>query len=118
MQKNRVVITGLGIISPVGNDVASFWNSLKNGKGGVGPLTSFDPSAFDSRIAAEVKGFDPGIYGMDPKEAKRTAKFVQYAIAASKQAIESSGMDLNKVNKERVGVLIGSGIGSLYIIEE
>ena len=118
MQKNRVVITGLGIISPVGNDVASFWSSLKNGKGGVGPLTSFDPSAFDSRIAAEVKGFDPGIYGMDPKEAKRTAKFVQYAIAASKQAIESSGMDLNKVNKERIGVLIGSGIGSLYIIEE
>jgi 3-oxoacyl-[acyl-carrier-protein] synthase II len=118
MQKNRVVITGLGIISPVGNDVANFWSSLKNGKGGVGPLTSFDPSAFDSRIAAEVKGFDPGIYGMDPKEAKRTAKFVQYAVAASKQAIESSGMDLNKVNKERIGVLIGSGIGSLYIIEE
>lgn len=118
MQKNRVVITGLGIISPVGNDVSSFWNSLKTGKGGVGPLTSFDATNFDSRIAAEVKGFDPGLYGMDPKEARRTAKFVQYAIAASKQAIESSGMDLNKENKERIGVLIGSGIGSLYVIEE
>ena len=118
MQKNRVVITGLGIISPVGNDVSSFWNSLKAGKGGVGPLTSFDPAAFDSRIAAEVKGFDPGLYGMDPKEAKRTAKFVQYAVAASKQALESSGMDLDKENKERIGVLIGSGIGSLYVIEE
>ena len=118
MQKNRVVITGLGIISPVGNDVPSFWNSLKTGKGGVGPLTSFDPAQFDSRIAAEVKGFDPGLYGMDPKEARRTAKFVQYAVAASKQAVESSGMDLNKENKDRIGVLIGSGIGSLYVIEE
>jgi 3-oxoacyl-[acyl-carrier-protein] synthase II len=118
MQKNRVVITGLGIISPVGNDVPSFWNSLKTGKGGIGPLTSFDPTNFDSRIAAEVKGFDPSLYGMDSKEAKRTAKFVQYAVAASKQAIESSGMDLNKENKDRIGVLIGSGIGSLYVIEE
>ncbi|MFA5286940.1 MAG: beta-ketoacyl synthase N-terminal-like domain-containing protein, partial [Candidatus Omnitrophota bacterium] len=118
MQKNRVVVTGLGIISPVGNDVPSFWNSLKTGKGGVGPLTSFDATNFDSRIAAEVKGFDPGLYAMDPKEAKRTAKFVQYGIAASKQAIESSGMDLNNENKERIGVLIGSGIGSLYVIEE
>ena len=117
-EKNRVVITGLGIISPVGNDVSSFWNSLKAGKGGVGPLTSFDPTNFDSRIAAEVKGFDPGLYGMDPKEARRTAKFVQYAVAASKQAILSSGMDLNKENKDRIGVLIGSGIGSLYVIEE
>ena len=118
MQKNRVVITGLGIISPVGNDVPSFWNSLKTGKGGVGPLTSFDPAKFDSRIAAEVKSFDPGLYGMDPKEAKRTAKFVQYAVAASQQAIESSGMDLSKENSDRIGVLIGSGIGSLYVIEE
>ncbi len=117
-EKNRVVITGLGIISPVGNDVSSFWNSLKAGKGGIGPLTSFDPTNFDSRIAAEVKGFDPGLYGMDPKEARRTAKFVQYAVAASKQAILSSGMDLNKENKDRIGVLIGSGIGSLYVIEE
>ena len=116
--RRRIVITGLGIISPVGNDVSSFWNSLKNGKGGVGPLTSFDASAFDSRIAAEVKDFDPGLYGMDPKEARRTAKFVQYAIAGSKQAIVSSGIDLEKENKERIGVLIGSGIGSLYVIEE
>lgn len=118
MEKNRVVITGLGVISPVGNDIPTFWSSLKEGKCGIGPLTSFDATAFDSRIAAEVKGFDPGLYGMDFKEAKRTAKFVQYAVAASKQAIASSGLDLEKENKERIGVLIGSGIGSLYTIEE
>ena len=118
IQRNRVVITGLGVISPVGNDVPAFWNSLKEGKGGVGPLTSFDATDFDSRIAAEVKGFDPILYGLDSKEVKRTAKFVQYAVAASKQAVDMSGIDLNKENKERIGVLIGSGIGSLYVIEE
>lgn len=118
MGKNRVVITGLGVISPVGNDIPTFWSSLKEGKCGIGPLTSFDATAFDSRIAAEVKDFDPGLYGMDFKEAKRTAKFVQYAVAASKQAVASSGLDLDKENKERIGVLIGSGIGSLYTIEE
>jgi 3-oxoacyl-[acyl-carrier-protein] synthase II len=118
MSKNRVVITGLGVISPVGNDISSFWGSLVEGKGGVGPLTSFDPINFDSRIAAEVKGFDPSSVGMDHKEARRTAKFVQYAVAASHQAIISSGLDLNKEDKERIGVLIGSGIGSLYTIEE
>jgi len=118
MGKNRVVITGLGVISPVGNDLSSFWSSLKEGKGGVGPLTSFDPTNFDSRIAAEVKDFDPGSVGMDSKEARRTAKFVQYAVAAGHQAVASSGLDLDKENKERIGVLIGSGIGSLYTIEE
>ncbi len=118
MPKNRVVITGLGVISPVGNDVSSFWSSLKEGKSGVSLLTSFDATNFDSRIAGEVKGFDPVLCGMDFKEAKRTAKFVQYAVASSKQAIDSSGLDLNKENKERIGVLIGSGIGSLYTIEE
>ena len=82
------------------------------------PFNQFDPTNFDSRIAAEVKGFDPSSVGMDHKEARRTAKFVQYAVAASHQAIASSGLDLNKEDKERIGVLIGSGIGSLYTIEE
>lgn len=118
MRENRVVVTGLGIISPVGNDVSTFWKSLKEGKSGVGPLSSFDPADFDSRIAGEVKGFDPAMAGLDFKETRRTAKFVQYALAAARQAITSSGLDLNKGNKERFGVLIGSGIGSLYTIEE
>ena len=116
--KKRVVITGLGVISPVGNDVASFWQSLKEGKSGVGPITSFDATAFDSRIAAEVKNFDPTQYGISIKDVKRTAKFVQFAVAAAKQAVESSGLDLNKEDRNRIGVIIGSGIGSLHTIEE
>jgi len=116
--KKRVVITGLGVISPVGNDIASFWQSLKEGKSGVGPITSFDATAFDSRIAAEVKDFDPTQYGISTKDVKRTAKFAQFAVAAAKQAVDSSGLDLNKEDKNRMGVIIGSGIGSLYTIEE
>ncbi len=115
---NRVVVTGSGIISPNGNDVPSFWKSMKEGKGGVGPLTSFDPSLFDSRIAAEVKGFDPALYGMNSKDIKRMDKFAQYAVAAAKQAIESAGLNLDKENRERIGAIVGSGIGSLYTIEE
>jgi 3-oxoacyl-[acyl-carrier-protein] synthase II len=116
--KKRVVITGLGVITPVGNDIPSFWKSLKEGKGGVGPITSFDASAFDSRIAAEVKNFDPTHYGISLKEIKRTAKFVQYAVAAAKQAVDSSGLVLDKEDLDRIGVIIGSGIGSLNTIEE
>jgi len=116
--KKRVVITGLGVISPVGNDVASFWQSLKEGKSGVGPITSFDATAFDSRIAAEVKNFDPTQYGISLKDVKRTAKFVQFAVAAAKQAVESSGLNLDQEDRDRIGVIIGSGIGSLHTIEE
>lgn len=116
--KKRVVITGLGVISPVGNDIASFWQSLKEGKSGVGPTTSFDPTGFDSRIAAEVKNFNPSQYGISNKDIKRTARFVQFAIASAKQAIESSGLDLNKEDRNRIGVIIGSGIGCLRTIEE
>ena len=116
--KKRVVITGLGVISPVGNDIASFWQSLKEGKSGVGPITNFDATAFDSRIAAEVKNFDPTQYGISIKDVKRTAKFVQFAVAAAKQAVESSGLDLNNEDRNRIGVIIGSGIGSLQTIED
>ncbi|MFA4993289.1 MAG: beta-ketoacyl-ACP synthase II [Candidatus Omnitrophota bacterium] len=116
--KKRVVITGLGAITPVGNDVETFWQSLKEGKSGVGPTTSFDASAFDSRISAEVKDFEPTRYGISLKDIKRTAKFVQFAIAAAKQAMESSGLDSKKEDATRMGVVIGSGIGSLHTIEE
>jgi len=118
MQENRVVVTGLGVISPVGNDIAAFWTALKEGKSGVGMLTTFDPTAFDSRIAAEVKDFDHSAYGITKKDTHRMEKFVQYAIAGTKQALGDSGLDLEKENKERIGVVIGSGIGSLRIIEE
>lgn len=116
--KKRVVVTGLGVISPVGNDIQSFWESIKSGKNGIGKITSFDASKFDSQIAGEVKGFDPSFYGMSSKDVKRMDKFSQYAIAASKQAIESAALDLDKEDRTRIGVLIGSGIGSLYTIEE
>jgi 3-oxoacyl-[acyl-carrier-protein] synthase II len=118
MQENRVVITGLGVISPLGNDIATFWQAMKEGKSGIGPLTSFDATKFDSRIAGEVKGFDPKAYGMSFKDIKRMDKFAQYAVAASRQAIESAGLDLNKEDRERIGAVVGSGIGSLYTIEE
>lgn len=115
--KKRIVVTGLGIISPVGNDIASFWQAMKEGKSGIGPTTSFDASAFDSRIAGEVKGFDHNLFGISAKEAKRMEKFVQYAIAASKQAIDDAGLVLDREDRNRMGVVIGSGIGSLRIIE-
>ncbi|MDD5595444.1 MAG: beta-ketoacyl-ACP synthase II [Candidatus Omnitrophica bacterium] len=118
MEKKRIVVTGLGIISPVGNEISTFWKSLQEGKGGVGPTTSFDASPFDSRISAEVKGFNPALYGLTTKDTKRMDKFGQYAVAATKQALEQSGLDLEKENRERIGVLIGSGIGSLHTIEE
>ncbi|MBI4706477.1 MAG: beta-ketoacyl-ACP synthase II [Candidatus Omnitrophica bacterium] len=117
MHEHRVVVTGLGVITPVGNDISSFWKSMEEGKNGVGPLTSFDPAKFDSRIAAEVEGFDPASYGMSFKDIKRMDKFAQYAVASAKQAITNSGIDLEKEDRTRIGVLIGSGIGSLHTIE-
>ena len=118
MEEKRVVVTGIGVISPLGNDITSFWQAMKEGKSGVGLITSFDAAKFDSRIAGEVKGFDPGLYGMSFKDTKRMDKFTQYAVASAKQAITDAGLDLTKENRELIGVLIGSGIGSLYTIEE
>jgi len=118
MENKRVVVTGLGIISPIGSDVSSFWQALKEGRSGIGPLTTFDASKFDSRIAGEVRDFDPSFYGMSSKDTKRMDKFVQYAVAAAKQAVSSSGLELDKEDRRRIGVLVGSGIGSLHIIEE
>lgn len=113
-----MVITGLGVLSPVGNDIVSFWNAMKEGKSGIAPLTSFDASAFDSRIAGEIKGFDPQSQGMTKKEALRMEKFVQYAMACAKQAIIDAGLEVDKEDKDRIGVIVGSGIGSLQIIEK
>lgn len=111
------MVTGLGMICAVGNDVPSAWDSLINGRSGIGPITSFDASKFDSRIAAEVKGFDPSLYGMNSKDLKRMDKFSQYAIACTKQAIKDAGLETEREDRDRIGVLIGSGIGSLHTIE-
>jgi len=109
---NRVAVTGMGIISPLGNDVASFWEALAGGKCGIGPLTRFDAGAFKVKIAAEVKGFDPARHGMDTGESRRMDLYTQYAVAASKQAMEQSGL-LGHIAPERLGVNISSGIGGI-----
>lgn len=118
MQKRRVVITGLGIISPIGNSREEFLKSLQEGKNGVGRITQFDPTGFDSQIAAEVKDFDPTQFNINPKELRRMERFVQFAVVASKIAVADSALNLEEENPSRTGVLIGCGVGSLRIIEE
>lgn len=117
MEKKRVVITGLGVLSPVGLTCETFWESLKAGKSGVGPITQFDPTEFSTRIAAELTDYDPLNY-FTSKEARNLANFVQYASIASKQAIANAQLDLSSIDLYRMGVLIGSGIGAIRCIEE
>ena len=114
--KRRVVVTGLGAITPVGNDVETFWNSLKNGVVGIGPITTFDTAEYKAKLAAEVKDFDPKKY-MDNKMARRMERFSQFAVAAAKEALEDAGIDMEKEDPFRVGVSVGSGIGGLDAIE-
>jgi 3-oxoacyl-[acyl-carrier-protein] synthase II len=109
----RVVVTGMGLVTPVGNDTASAWQALVEGRSGVGPITYFDASDQEARIAAEVKHFDPLQY-MDRKEARRNDQFVQFATAASKQALADAGFAITEENADDVGVIIGSGIGGLH----
>ena len=112
----KVVITGMGVITPIGLNVKEYWESVKQGKTGFGEITKFDASAYKCKIAAEVKGFDAKNY-MDPKSARRMESFCQYAVAAAKEALEDSGLDIEKEDPFRVGVAVGSGIGSLQAIE-
>jgi 3-oxoacyl-[acyl-carrier-protein] synthase II len=116
--KRRVVVTGLGVVSPVGNDVATTWRSLLEGKSGAAPITKFDTANFPVRFAAEVKGFDPFQY-MDRKEAKRADQYTQYAVAAATQAMTDAGFgDSVGYDPDRTGVILGSGIGGLKSFEE
>ena len=117
MSKRRVVVTGLGIVSPLGNDLASSWDGIVNGRSGIGPITHFDPSAFPTRIAGEVKGFDPATW-IAPKDIKKMDPFVHYGVAASLMAIADSGIAIEGEAAERIGVAIGAGIGGLHGIEE
>jgi len=118
MKHRRVVITGVGIISPIGKTKEEFWSSIVNGKGGVTKLTRFDSFYFTSHIAAEVKDFDPASYGINPKELKRMDRFVQLAVCAAKMAVQDAKLDLDKEDRNRIGVYVGSGIGGLQTIEE
>ena len=115
--KTRVVVTGMGAITPIGNDVESFWQGLKDKTVGIGPITYFDTTEYKCKLAAEVKGFDPKQY-MDAKAARRMEAFSQFAVAASKEALEQSGIDMEKEDPYRVGVCVGSGIGSLQAMEK
>lgn len=114
---NRVVVTGLGAITPIGNDVETFWNGLKEKKIGFGPITAFDTAEFKVKLAAEVKEFDAKQY-MDPKAARRMERFSQFAVAAAKEALEDAKIDMAAEDPYRVGVCVSSGVGSLQIIEK
>src|SRR5690554_2136278 len=113
----RVVVTGIGALTPIGNDIQTFWDNLTNGRSGAGRITKFDPSAFRTQIACELKGFDPTTL-LDRAELKRTDPFTQYALAAAKEAIEDSGLDFGNMNPYDTGVIWGSGQGGMLTFEE
>src|SRR5438128_5959998 len=116
--ERRVVISGLGVVSPLGNDLDTFWNALIQSKCGVAKITAFDASAFDCQIAAEVKDFDPTPAFPSPKEVRRADRFAQFGVYAAYQAIKDAGLDLNKVDRDEIGAFIGSGIGGLATTEQ
>jgi 3-oxoacyl-[acyl-carrier-protein] synthase II len=116
-RSRRVVVTGLGIVSPVGIGLSAAWASITAGQSGVAKITKFDASAYNTQFAAEVKGFDPAQY-MSGKEVRRFDTFIHYALAAAKEALTDAGIAANPDNAERYGVNIGSGIGGLPMIEE
>lgn len=115
--KRRVVVTGIGTISPIGNTIEEFWNNLVAGKSGAAPITYFDTTHFDTKFACEVKGFDPLNY-MDRKLAQRVDLFTQFALAASDMAVKDSGIDFSKLDPYKVGVVFGSGIGGMWTYDK
>ncbi len=117
MSKRRVVVTGLGLVSPIGNDLESAWSNITAGRSGIGLVTNFDASAFSTRIAGEVRDFDPTAW-IPPKDVKKMDHFIHYGVAASLMAIKDAGLEINEGNAERVGALIGSGIGGISGIEK
>lgn len=117
MKKRRVVVTGLGAITPIGIGVDNYWKALLEGKNGVGPITKFDASAFDTKFAAEVKNFNPEDF-LDKKSIKRMDLFTQYALATAGMAFKDSEINLDKIDKEKFGVIYGSGIGGMATLEQ
>lgn len=117
MEKKRVVVTGMGAVTPLGLDVESTWTGIKEGVSGVGPLTRVDADAFPMKVAAEITDFDPASF-MDKKEARKMDRFTQYAVAASLMALKDSGLEITETNAPRIGVWIGSGIGGMETYEQ
>ncbi|MGD1909729.1 MAG: beta-ketoacyl-ACP synthase II [Rivularia sp. (in: cyanobacteria)] len=116
-KRKRVVVTGVGAITPIGNTPEQYWKGLASGRNGIGEITLFDASHHDCRFAGEVKDFDPHEY-MDRKEAKRMARFAQFGVSAAKQALSDAQLVINDLNAEQVGIMLGSGIGGLKVMEE
>src|SRR5467141_1311248 len=115
----RVVITGLGAITPLGNDVETYWSNLKNGVSGIGKIEAFDTSAYDCKIGGEVRGFDPKPFFKNPKDVRRTDRFTQLSMAAAKMALEDSGIDVaNLERRDRFGVIVSTGIGGLKTLQD
>ncbi|MFT7261886.1 MAG: 3-oxoacyl-[acyl-carrier-protein] synthase II, partial [Glaciecola sp.] len=117
MTKRRVVVTGIGMLTPLGNDVDTTWSNILAGKSGISDITRFDTTAFSTRFAGEVKDFNPEDY-IAKKETKKMDRFIQFGIAAGIQALRDANIDIEKLDAERIGVAIGSGIGGLELIEE
>lgn len=113
----RAVVTGIGVITPVGNNLEDFWANLTGGKSGIGPITRFDTEDYTSKIAAEVKSFEPADY-IDRKEARRMDRFTQFAVAATSMAVENARLDIEKLNRARCGVILGSGVGGIETLEQ
>src|SRR5580658_3333191 len=118
MSKRRVVITGLGVITSLGETADGMWDQLCAGKSGIGHVTRFDLSKYPCRIGGECTNFDITRYGLDVREAKRLDRFGQFGVAASKLAVKDAGLDFEKEDRERAGVVIGSGIGGIETLEE
>ncbi|MBN3033081.1 MAG: beta-ketoacyl-ACP synthase II [Candidatus Saganbacteria bacterium] len=113
----RVVVTGLGVISPIGTGKAAFWDALAAGRNGIARISHFDPAGFDSQIAGEVKDFEPNLY-LEKKEAKKLVRFIQFGVAASKLAVEDAGLTISPENAAEIGVVFGSGVGGIGFMEE
>src|SRR5712691_2052403 len=114
----RVVITGLGVVTPVGNDLETFWKNLVEGKSGIGRIQAFDTANYDCKIGGEVRDFEPKNFFNNAKDVRRTDRFAQLAMAAAKMSMQDSGIDLERVNRDRFGVIVSSGIGGLKTLED
>src|SRR5204863_2201958 len=114
----RVVITGLGVVTPVGQDLETFWSNLKNGVSGIRKIERFDTTAYECKIAGEVRDFDPKLFFKNPKDVRRADRFTHLAVAAAKMAIKDGCLDLEKTRRDRFGVIVSSGIGGLKTLEE
>src|SRR4029077_8406697 len=118
MNERRVVITGLGVITPVGNDLETFWKNLVEGSSGMRRIHAFYTANYDCKIGGEVRDFEPKNFFKNAKDVRRTDRFAQLAMAAAKMSIQDSGLDLEHVNRDRFGVLVSSGIGGLKTLED